>query len=409
MFFCSPPVKKSTLLGLFAAGIVVFCLLGLSRTVLAATLSDLRVGLHGDITRVVIESDQKFPYRLFQLQQPARLIIDGPSMTWRVNNSRLAERSPLIAKSRFGLFRPDVLRVVFDLTHAVKIVRHVMFKNAAGKWLLMVEFQRASRGEESTRNIFEDGWQEYIARANKKKPDKVARAPRRGEKKVSQIVVIDPGHGGLDPGALGDNKIYEKHIVLAVSRHLRKALEKMGIETHLTRNSDYYVPLATRFRIAEQKRATLFVSIHADAADNPKAYGASIYTLSDKASDREAEKLAQKENASDTLVGISDLDDYEPSVQRILLSMSHRATQRESSRIAKNLLQTMSKEITMKSHAHRSAGFAVLKSPSVPSVLVELGYISNSRDRKLLQNTNHQKKLARTLAKGIRRYLERLK
>lgn len=378
---------------------------------LSASLDDVRMGLHDKITRLVFEADTKFPYRVFQLADPTRLIIDLPSMEWRVAKLPTGVQSPLIQQSRHGLFSPDILRIVFDTHSAVTIHRHAQYQNSAGKWLLVLDIAKPDAEHAADRGTLSKSWKAYLDQQAKQRaeaanfiPEGVIPAPRRGQKPTPIIVMIDPGHGGPDPGAIGGKKTYEKDIVLKVGKRLQHHLNKLGFRALMTRDADFYIPLSKRYRIAQNQQAKLFVSLHADAAENPRATGASLYTLSEKASDREAAKLAQKENASDVLVGVSEFADYDASVQQVLLSMSQRITQYDSVLLAKSLLPELGAATKLKRDPHRSAGFAVLKSPSIPSVLVELGYMSNTKDRKKLLDAQHRDKLGAALAKGIAAY-----
>ena len=401
--------------------LIALWLIGFGGGAQAANLSDVRVGLHGALTRFVIESDTKFPFRLFQLQNPARLIVDLPNMQRDVAELPLSNQSPLIEKSRYGLFRPDVLRVVLDLSTLIAIHQSRQYQNAAGKWLLVIEMAAPDASHAVTTKATEVGWRAYFdsrqfrtatpksALQAEFTPKGVISAPRRKQSYVPIVVMIDPGHGGLDPGAIGYKNTFEKDVVLGIAKRLQNQLKQRGFRALLTRDADFYVPLAERYRIAQKHQARLFVSLHADAAENSRATGASIYTLSEKASDREAAKLARKENASDVLVGVSDFEEYDASVQRILLSMSQRVTQFESSVFASAMLKQLSSAINLKSHAYRSAGFTVLKSPSVPSILIELGYMSNPDDRKKLLDPKHCERLAITLAAGIADYFTQRK
>ena len=376
----------------------------------AASLRDVRVGLHGALTRIVLEADTPFPYRIFQLENPARLIIDLPNMDWQVAALPTKAQSPLIQKFRHGLFSPDVLRIVLDMPSQVAIHRHAHYQSSAGKWLLLLEIAVPDSDHAATRGILNRDWQAYLDTRTKPPepenfvPEGVVATPLRGEKPLPMTIVIDPGHGGPDPGAVSGQKIYEKDIVLKIAKRLQHHLKERGFRALLTRDADFYIPLGKRYRIAQNQQADLFVSLHADAAENPRATGASVYTLSEKASDREAAKLARKENASDILVGVSGFEDYDASVQQILLSMSQRITQYDSVRLAQSIVPELAQATNIKPNPHRSAGFAVLKSPSVPSVLVELGYMSNPKDRKKLLDDQHRDRLAAALAAGIAMY-----
>lgn len=212
-----------------------------------------------------------------------------------------------------------------------------------------------------------------------------------------KLIALDPGHGGRDPGALGSRGTQEKGVVIAVARELRKQLLAGNrYRVILTRSIDTYVPLRERVARAQQARADLFLSLHADAHANPDVRGASVYTLSEEASDREAEALAARENRGDTTIAPSS------TVARALLAMAQRGTVNDSRRFAETIVGTFGQAgIRLLPHSHRQAGFAVLTSPEIPAALVELGYLSNPGDEKLLTVPQHQSALARALRASV--------
>lgn len=227
------------------------------------------------------------------------------------------------------------------------------------------------------------------------------RSPRSEGKAV---VVIDPGHGGVDPGALGVSGIYEKHITLAMARELKAQLEKGGrYKVHLTRDRDVFIRLRERVAIARQYGADLFISLHADSVANPQLAGLSVYTLSQTASDGEAQTLADKENKADLIAGI-DLSHESADVANILIDLAQRETMNRSAGFAGGVVTELGRETTLLGNTHRFAGFAVLKAPDVPSILVELGYLSNPTEEKLLRQPDYRLKLAKGIARAIDRH-----
>jgi N-acetylmuramoyl-L-alanine amidase len=212
-----------------------------------------------------------------------------------------------------------------------------------------------------------------------------------------KLIALDPGHGGRDPGALGYNGTQEKGVVIAVARELQKQLlAGNSYRVILTRSIDTYVPLRERVARAQEARADLFLSIHADSHSDSEVRGASVYTLSEAASDREAEALAARENRGDTTVAPSS------TVARTLVAMAQRGTVNDSRRLAETIVGTFGQAgIRLLPHTHRQAGFAVLTSPDIPAALVELGYLSNPRDEKLLTVRQHQLALARALRASV--------
>jgi N-acetylmuramoyl-L-alanine amidase len=219
-------------------------------------------------------------------------------------------------------------------------------------------------------------------------------------------VVIDPGHGGVDPGAVGARGTMEKDIVLAMSRELQVVLERTGrYHVVLTRGDDSFMRLRERMAVARHAEADLFVSLHADAHKDLSLRGASVYTLSEQASDAEAEALAAKENKADLIAGV-DLSEEAPEVTGILIDLAQRETMDLSSVFAQRLVIELGRATGLQRNTHRYAGFAVLKAPDVPSVLVELGYLSNPSEEDRLRTKRHRESLARAMERAIRRYFE---
>jgi N-acetylmuramoyl-L-alanine amidase len=222
-----------------------------------------------------------------------------------------------------------------------------------------------------------------------------------------RVVMLDPGHGGIDPGAIGVNGTHEKAIALATAKEAAKMLEATGrFRVLLTRDDDHYIPLADRVEMAQNAEAELFMSIHADANHDHSVHGASVYTLSEHASDEEAADLAARENRSDKVAGI-DLSRHEPIVSEILFDLARRQTNNMSLRFADAIVGELGRQVTLMVHTHRSAGFVVLKAPDIPSALVELGCLSNAQEERELRLVNYQHKLAVSLAYSISDYFDR--
>lgn len=222
----------------------------------------------------------------------------------------------------------------------------------------------------------------------------------------THLVVLDPGHGGIDPGAIGFSGIYEKDIALATARELARLLEaSKRYRVQLTRDSDEFVALQDRVAHAHAAGAELFLSIHADALPNAGTRGASVFTLSERASDREAAELAARENKADLIAGI-DLSRHEPVVSEILLDLARRQTNNLSIRLARDMVSELGRDVKLLNNTHRSAGFVVLKAPDIPSALVELGCLSNKEEDRLLRQPAYQRRLATGLARSINDYFD---
>jgi N-acetylmuramoyl-L-alanine amidase len=227
---------------------------------------------------------------------------------------------------------------------------------------------------------------------------------RKTDKDNRQLVVIDPGHGGVDPGAIGVSGIYEKYITYSMAKELQQQLEKTGhYRVHLTRDRDVFIPLRERTAIARQLNADLFISLHADVVKDPDIRGLSVYTLSQNASDAEAQALADKENKSDLIAGI-DLSRESSDVTNILIDLAQRETMNRSAGFASSIVDELGRDTALLANTHRFAGFAVLKSPDVPAVLIEMGYLSNTIDEKNLRQPEYRAKLAHAISRAVERY-----
>jgi N-acetylmuramoyl-L-alanine amidase len=221
------------------------------------------------------------------------------------------------------------------------------------------------------------------------------------------VVVIDPGHGGVDPGAIGAGGTQEKEIVLRVGLALREALRaRGGYRVIMTRDGDRFVRLSDRVRIARRANADLFISLHADAAAGRTARGAGVYTLSEKSSDREAAALARRENRSDIIAGV-DLSDEADDVTSILIDLAQRETMNQSATLAQIVIVELGERVTMRTNPHRFAGFRVLKAPDVPSVLVEIGFLTNRQEEAQLNSARTRRQIAEGLAAAIDAYFRR--
>ena len=227
---------------------------------------------------------------------------------------------------------------------------------------------------------------------------------RKEKAKINKkyIIVIDPGHGGKDPGAIGFNGTFEKDINLLFAKIIRSVLSSSNIKVKLTRIDDRYLYLRERINFAEKLKADLFISIHADASKNRKASGFSIFSLSDKASDKEANELAQRENKSDFIGGLK-IRHSDPLIKDNLIKIFQRQTMNESSKIANIVIRNI-KKISIKNRGHRNAGFVVLKSLTIPSILVELGFITNKKEEKLLNNKRYLRKISKIISLSILNY-----
>lgn len=378
-------------------------------TVVAANpqVTDVRVGVYPGKTRIVLDLDRSVTFESFVLPQPYRVVLDMTEVTWS-QKLRNPPTGGLVTAMRYGLFRPGASRVVLDSAGPVRISKAFIIppSGKSRSYRVVVDIVRISRQAflMSYRRPSRKPLPTASLRPLKMVAPPKSKAPRRAEKK---LVVIDPGHGGVDPGAISRSGAWEKHIVLAFSRELRGALLATGkFRVILTRNRDVFLRLRDRIAVARRAEADLFISVHADSIRNSKVRGTSVYTLSERASDKEAGALARKENKSDLIAGV-DLDDQSNDVVNILIDLAQRETMNESAIFARKLINEMGKTRKLLRNTHRFAGFAVLKAPDIPSVLVELGYLSNRNDERLLRNRRQRMRMAAAMSTAVERYFER--
>ncbi len=371
------------------------------------TITGARVGAHPNLTRFVLESDRSFPYRVFVLRDPYRVVIDLPEVVWRVP-ARKTAATGLIQRFRYGLFRPGNSRVVIDAKGPVAIEKAFFLPpGKTGGRRFVVDLRAVTEKEfDSARRTLESAdWARMTPRPSRPRAARATPPQRRAD--TRRVVMIDPGHGGVDPGAIGLTGVFEKYITLETAREVKRLMESTGrYRVLLTRTRDIYVSLRKRFELAEDAGAELFISLHADTIRNRKVRGASVYTLSEKASDREAEALAAKENRADIIAGV-DLTAQSDDVASILISLRQRNTMDESAYFAAFLVKELGRQVRLLRNTHRFAGFAVLKSPDVPSVLVELGYLSNRKDERLLRSREFRRRVARAILRAADRYFAR--
>ncbi len=368
------------------------------------TVSKVRIGEHPDKTRFVMELSEAPRYRVFALPDPFRIVIDLPELRWASgeNEGRSDRKGGLIAAMRFGLFAPGTSRVVLDL-RAPGQVGQVFVLPPEGNYpyRLVVDVIPVSRARflaARAAPILSDPPLDPTASAFAPPPK-----PKADERPT---IVIDPGHGGVDPGSRSLTGVDEKKIALAYARELKRQLEARGrYRVVLTRDKDIFLRLRDRVGFAERMAGDLFVSLHANNHNSSRIRGASVYTLSDTASDAEAAALAAKENKADIIAGIN-LSDQTEVVSKILIDLAQRETMNLSKQFANGLVDEMGKVTKLLGNTHRSAGFAVLKSATVPSILIEIGYLSNKAEERLLRSKKHRIVVSRAIAVAIETYFE---
>ncbi|MCM0021656.1 MAG: N-acetylmuramoyl-L-alanine amidase [Tagaea sp.] len=405
-------------------------------------------------TRLTVEVSRRVEYRVFFLAEPMRAVVDLPAVAWR-HQANVPDPRGLIAGLRYGAFDAQTGRLVLDLSGPAR-VREARFELPARQGAghrLVIEFERSTQ-EAFARDV--QPWSAsgvlramqanmpplpgqsppasqapppppspQVAQAPRAvPPPPAAQAPAPPQQAAAPravpapepprrlaarpTIVLDPGHGGVDPGAIGAGGTHEKEITLAMAREIRRQLEQTGrYRVHLTRDEDIFVRLRDRIAIARQHSADLFVSVHADSMGNRETRGASIYTLSENASDSEAAALAARENRADIIAGV-DLSRESRDVTSILIDLAQRETMNHSIVFARALVQEMGREVALLPvNPHRFAGFAVLRAPDVPSVLIELGYLSNPQEESLLNRPQHRARVATGIVRAVDSYFAR--
>jgi N-acetylmuramoyl-L-alanine amidase len=378
-----------------------------------AIATDARLAGDAKQTRFVLDLDKAIQYRAFTLGDPYRVVIDIPQVDFRLPVGTGTAGRGLVKAFRYGLVMPGGSRIVFDLTGPAKIANSYVLDAANGQpSRLVLEIEEVDRAAFNQAAAAENkpDLRPGIAGVNPAAPtDTSTSAPPKpaSPPDLRPVVVIDPGHGGLDNGTRSGGDVMEKDLVLGFGLALRDRVEKSGkYRVVMTRSDDTFIPLNDRVKIARNQSAALFVSIHADALPRREgdAQGATIYTVSDKASDAEAERLAEDENKADAIGGVN-LTEEPTDVADILIDLAQRETRTFSNRFARLLMGEMKNTVRMHKHPLKSAGFRVLKAPDVPSVLVELGYVSNKGDLEHLVSENWRSKTVGSMAKAIDAFL----
>lgn len=351
------------------------------------SIHNIRTWPAPDHTRVVFDTTGAVQHSVFRLGSPERLVVDLFDVNLKAPLGLAATDDNLVKRIRAAGRGSTDLRVVFDLKRRAKARSFVLKPNPPYGHRLVIDLE-AEPGEREVR-------------AKTAKPAASSRL-----RKI--VVAIDPGHGGEDPGAIGRGKVREKDVVLAISKRLARELKAArGYEAVLTRTGDYYVPLRRRMARARKARADLFLSIHADAFRDRRVRGSSVYVLSRNGASSEAAKwLADRENASD-LVGGVRLGDKDGLLASVLLDLSQAAALSASGEVGNRILRQLNRVAKPHKRQVQRAGFMVLKSPDVPSILIETGFISNPDEERRLRDRRYQTKIARAISQGVQRYFEK--
>jgi N-acetylmuramoyl-L-alanine amidase len=392
-------IGKGLALGLICGLLVAGAAAGMADSTLAAELpvaTDARLGGDEARTRFVLDLTKRVEVSAFTLADPYRVVLDLPQVMFQLPAKVGETGRGLVKAFRFGLVMPGGSRIVLDATAPVRVEKAFVIDPVDSQPARLVLDLVA---------IDRDGFLRNIALENRPRrsepPARIDRDARDADPRP--LVVLDPGHGGLDSGTVAPTGDTEKAIVLEFAQQLRDKLEKSGkYRVAMTRADDRFVPLADRVQLARSRQAALFLSIHADALPHrdSEARGASIYTLSETASDAEAARLAEAENRADVIAGV-DLSAEPNDVADILIDLAQRETKAFSANLAHALAKELKATSRLHKHPLKSAGFRVLKAPDVPSVLIELGYVSSSQDLKYLLSDAWRSRAIDSIAQAI--------
>lgn len=382
----------------------------------AFDITGIRTGIYNGQTRIVVELSEKAPYTAYTAANPDRVVIDLPEFRWQAGKVSQANG---LKKLRYGSYQKGRGRIEFLTTSPSTINR--TFRLASTERAperLVIDFSPGAHANAAPGRVAGNFTQSpkpadapltAPAKTSDLKTRQPSSPPTPGQKERVFVVAIDAGHGGQDPGTLGNGGLQEKNITLAIARQLKKQLEAKGhYKIIMTRSSDIFIPLYDRVKIARKAGADLFVSIHADSISRNQVSGASLYTLSDKASDEQSARLAARENKADLIGGI-DFGTQDRDVTNILVDLTRRDTMNQSRYFAKTLIAGFrGQNLQLLESPYRFAGFAVLKAPDIPSVLIETGYLSNPREAAMLNSPTHQRKLAASISGGIETYYQKI-
>jgi len=362
--------------------------------------TDFRIGGDENQSRFVIDLSRKIDLRAFTLADPYRVVIDVPQVTFQLKPKAGESGRGLIKAFRFGLVMQGGSRIVLDLARPVRIEKAFVLDAADGQPARLVIDLTAIDRESFLRTIALEN------QASRSEPKKHEEAISKGVGDPRPLIVLDPGHGGIDNGTRAASGENEKTIVLDFALMLRDKIEKVGkYRVVMTRTDDVFIPLAERVRLARMRQASLFISIHVDALGrgDGDAQGAAVYTLSETASDAEAARLAEIENKADVIAGV-DLSSEPGDVADILIDLAQRETKTFSVQFARALVGEMKSAVRLHKHPLKSAGFRVLKAADVPSVLVELGFASNRQDVKQLTSETWRSRTADSIVQAVDAY-----
>jgi N-acetylmuramoyl-L-alanine amidase len=407
----------------------------------SAKLIGVRIWPSDDYTRITLESDQALPISHQLLSGPDRLVVDIEGLqlnpTLKDLVAKVKPNDPYVAQIRVGQFQPTVVRLVFDLKEAVKPQLFTLDPVAEYQYRLVFDLYPTNPPDPLMQLVRESAKKEklLLEAQSKKDDDPIAAFAKSGSMPGSKpsappaiagkandpasiqqripfkrlvTIAVDPGHGGEDPGAIGARGSYEKNIVLSIAKRLKNKIDQENsMRPFLTREGDYFVPLHRRVSKARQVEADLFISIHADAFIQPHARGASVFALSQQGATSSAARwMANKENSSDLIGGIN-IKVKDKQVAHLLLDMSTTAQINDSLKVGNSVLRNIGDFAPLHKNKVEQAGFAVLKAPDIPSILIETAFISNPQEEKRLNDEGYQERIAEAILAGIKDYFSR--
>ena len=425
---------------LVAAATTLFTLPVIPRLAMAGTILAVRTWPADEYTRVTLELDSELKAEHFTLENPNRLVVDinGLTINRAINElvSKVRPNDPYIASVRVAQNRPDVIRLVFDLKQAIAPQVFTLKPVGEYKFRLVLDLYpkiaqdplmaiaNSSEDVDPLAEVLENlaqnspneapipsvQGQKLPPVAIKKPsppPNQALPPPAQGKPQGNRpiMIALDPGHGGEDPGAVGRAGTREKDIVLSIARRLKKMIDAQpNMRAYLTRDNDYFVPLHVRVQKARRVKADLFISIHADAWIKPSARGSSVFALSQNGATSSAARwMAQRENDADLIGGVN-LGSHDKQVAKVLLDLSTAAQINDAMRVGGRILGEIGKINSLHKNRVERAGFAVLKAPDIPSILVETAFISNPEEERLLRSPAHQDRIAQAMLSGISDY-----
>jgi N-acetylmuramoyl-L-alanine amidase len=401
----SPPISRRRLL----QGAGAMWLLSVSQVGLAASsqVVAVRVWPASSYTRVTLESNHLLKYKQFALSNPQRVVVDieGVNLNSVLKGvgTQIRADDPFIKSARVGQFDPKTVRMVFELKQNVTPHLFALAPVAEFKERLVMDLYPANMNNEQDPllALLEDYNNGDL---DKKMPAEQGPKPGKAGRDRPIVIMLDPGHGGEDPGAIGPNKTREKDIVLKIARRLKALIDKEGnMKAYMTRNEDVFIPLKVRVAKAQKQRADLFVSIHADAFTSGAARGSSVFALSTKGATSTAAKfLAQTQNAADLIGGVSKSGDR--YLDHTMFDMVQSLTINDSLKFGKEVLTRLGRVNKLHKNSVDQAGFAVLKAPDIPSILVETAFLSNVEEERKLRTATFQQEVAESILAGIKAY-----